>query len=196
MFFQHLLSKEKESPSQLSDFVAAAAAEAEATETNLPLSATLDDTNNQTNTSDEQQTPVSRAFYSMDTLQRKSSSNTNSSLSSSTSVSPIVQQKSHSRSSSSSSSNSSLQKKAKLNDEMNNNRSLNDLSQFVQLNKEEGSFLPPQPPPPPNQSDAKEDTTVITKSDSSIIDTKFVFNSYRGFRIHRYMNFINKQKDP
>jgi hypothetical protein len=132
----------------------------------------------------------------MDTLQRKSSSNTNSSLSSSTSVSPIVQQKSHSRSSSSSSSNSSLQKKAKLNDEMNNNRSLNDLSQFVQLNKEEGSFVPPQPPPPPppNQSDAKEETTVITKL---TIDTKFVFNdfhSYRGFRIHRHRNFINKQK--
>jgi transcription initiation factor IIF auxiliary subunit len=101
-------------------------------------------------------------------LQRKSSSNTNSSLSSSsTSASPVVQQKSHSRSSSSSSTNSSLQKKAKLNDEM-TNRSLNDLSQFVQLNKDERSFLPPAPP---NQSNEKE----TTKSNSSIIDTKFVF---------------------
>jgi hypothetical protein len=98
----------------------------------------------------------------MDPLQRKSSSNTNSSLSS-TSVSPIIQQKSHSRSSSSSStSNSSLQKKAKLNDEMNNNQSLSDLSQFVQLNKDERSFLPPQPP---NQSNEKEGITVTTKTD-------------------------------
>jgi hypothetical protein len=101
-------------------------------------------------------------------LQRKSSSNTNSSLSSSsTSVSPVVQQKSHSRSSSSSSTNSSLQKKAKLNDEI-NNRSLTDLSQFVQLNKEERNFLAP---PPPNQSNEKE----TNKANSSINDTKFVF---------------------
>ncbi|CAF2527129.1 unnamed protein product [Rotaria sp. Silwood2] len=172
---QHLFSKEKDSPSQLSDFVAAAAAEAAASETNLLPSSTLDDTNNQT-TSDEQQTPVSRAFYSMDMLKRKSSSNTNSSLSSSSSLStpnsPIVQQKCHSRSSSSSSSsNSSLQKKTKLNDEMNNNnnnRSLNDLSQFVQLNKDERNFHPPLP----NQSDDKEKTTVTTKSDSSISDIK------------------------
>jgi hypothetical protein len=98
-------------------------------------------------------------------LQRKSSSNTNSSLSSSsTSVSPVVQQKSHSRSSSSSSTNSSLQKKAKLNDEI-NNRSLTDLSQFVQLNKEERNFLAP---PPPNQSNEKE----TNKANSSINDTK------------------------
>ena len=154
--------KEKESPSQLSDFVAAAAAEAAASETTRP-SSTLDDTNNQTTTSEEQ-TPVSRAFNSSDILQRKSSSNTNSSLSSSsTSASPVVQQKSHSRSSSSSSTNSSLQKKAKLNDDT-SNRSLNDLSQFVQLNKDERSFLPPAPP-------EKE----TTKANSSINDTKFVF---------------------
>ncbi|UJR35760.1 hypothetical protein I4U23_028508 [Adineta vaga] len=170
--------KEKESPSQLSDFVAAAAAEAEASETNIPSSTSiLNDTNNQTNTSDEQQTPVPRTAHSIDALQRKSSSNTNSSLSSSSSAaSPIVQQKTHSRSSSSSSTNSSLQKKVKLNDEMNNNnRSLNDLSQFVQLNKEERSFLPPPPPPPSlssNQSDAKEATIMTTKSDSSTIDSK------------------------
>jgi hypothetical protein len=56
---------------------------------------------------------------------------------------------------------------------MNNNRSLNDLSQFVQLNKEERSFLPP---PPPNQSNEKEGTTVTTKPDTSIINTKFVFD--------------------
>jgi hypothetical protein len=94
-------------------------------------------------------------------LQRKSSSNTNSSLSSSsTSVSPIVQQ-------------------AKLNDEMNNNRSLNDLSQFVQLNKEERSFLPPPPPPSnTNQSDERDGTTVPTKTDSSITDTKLVFDLF------------------
>jgi hypothetical protein len=53
----------------------------------------------------------------------------------------------------------------------NNSRSLNDLSQFVQLSKDERSFLPP--PPPPNQLNEKETTT--TKSNSSSIDTKFVF---------------------
>ncbi|CAF3806135.1 unnamed protein product, partial [Rotaria magnacalcarata] len=58
---QHLYLKEKESPSQLSDFVAAAAAEAAASEPTLPSSSTLslDDTYNQTTTSDEQQTPFS-----------------------------------------------------------------------------------------------------------------------------------------
>lgn len=125
-----------------------------------------------------------RTLFSVDSLQRKSSSNTNSS-SSSTSVSPLVQQKSHSRSSSSSSTNSSLQKKAKLNDELNNNRSLNDLSQFVQLNKEERNFLPPQPP---NQSqhDKDEITPVKIKSDSSINDKKFVFS----------INFSKKEIAP
>ncbi|CAF4780437.1 unnamed protein product, partial [Rotaria magnacalcarata] len=67
----------KESPSQLSDFVAAAAAEAAASEPTLPSSLTLslDDTHNQTTTSDEQQTPVSRAFSTVEMLKRKSSSN-------------------------------------------------------------------------------------------------------------------------
>mgnify|MGYP006892780714 FL=1 len=132
--FQHLFLKEKESPSQLSDFVAAAAAEAA-----------------ETNTTDEQQASTSRTQNTSD----------NSSKKSVPSISPIVQQKSHSRSSSSSSSsttNSSLQKKPNLTDET-NNRSLNDLSQFVQLNKEDRNFLPP---PPPNQSNEK-DSPVHTK---------------------------------
>ncbi|CAM4813817.1 unnamed protein product [Rotaria magnacalcarata] len=170
---QHLYLKEKESPSQLSDFVAAAAAEAAASEPTLPSSSTLslDDTYNQTTTSDEQQTPVSRAFSTVEMLKRKSSSNASSSLSStSTPNSPLVQQNCHSRSSSSSSSsNSSLQKKAKLTDELNNNnRSLNDLSQFVQLNKDERTLQPPAS----NQSNEKEKTTVTNKSDSSTTDAK------------------------
>lgn len=168
--------KEKESPSQLSDFVAAAAAEAAASEPTLPSTSTLslDDTHNQTATSDEQ-TPVSRAFSTVEMLKRKSSSNTNSSSSStSTPNSPLVQQKCHSRSSSSSSaSNSSLQKKAKLTDELNNNnRSLNDLSQFVQLNNDERT---PQPSAS-NQSNETEKITVTNKSDSSTTDAKFVID--------------------
>ncbi|CAF1611709.1 unnamed protein product [Adineta ricciae] len=170
---KQLRSKEKENPSQLSDFIAAAAADAE---TDMPASS-LDDSNNQTNTSDEHPTPVPRTFHGIDTLQRKSSSNTNSSVSSTSSstVSPLAQQKSHSRSSSSSSStNSSLQKKAKINDEMNNNnQSLSDLSQFVQLNKEERSFVPPPPPPSStNQADTKEGAAVVTKPGSSTIESK------------------------
>ncbi|CAF5111610.1 unnamed protein product, partial [Rotaria magnacalcarata] len=56
---------------------------------------------NQTTTSDEQQTPVSRAFSTVEMLKRKSSSNASSSLSStSTPNSPLVQQNCHSRSSS------------------------------------------------------------------------------------------------
>ncbi|CAF5175001.1 unnamed protein product, partial [Rotaria sp. Silwood1] len=52
------------------------------------------------------------------------------------------------------------------NNNNNINRSLNDLSQFVQLNKDERNFHPPLP----NQSDDKEKTTVTIKSDSSIAD--------------------------
>jgi len=148
---QHLHLKEKESPSQLSDFITADTSTNENQLTSTS-SSNLDDTSqhhlNQSQT-DEQQTPISRAFHSVDVLPRKSSSNPNTSISSSTnSISPPVQhQKSHSRSSSnSSSSNSSSQKKVKLNDENNATTNLNDLSQFVQLNKEERNFLPPAPP--------------------------------------------------
>lgn len=134
----------------------------------------MDDTHNQTSTSDEQQTPVPRTSNSIEMLKRKSSSNTNSSLSStSTPASPVGQQKCHSRSSSSSSiSNSSHQKKAKLNDDANNNRSLNDLSQFVQLNKEERNVQPS------SVSNEKDKTTVTNKSNTSNKDPKFVFKFY------------------
>ena len=150
-FYQHLHLKEKESPSQLSDFITADTSTNENQLTSTS-SSNPDDTSqhhlNQSQT-DEQQTPIPRAFHSVDVLPRKSSSNPNTSISSSTnSISPPVQhQKSHSRSSSnSSSSNSSSQKKVKLNDENNATTNLNDLSQFVQLNKEERNFLPPAPP--------------------------------------------------
>ncbi|CAF4671412.1 unnamed protein product [Rotaria socialis] len=196
---QHLYLKEKESPSQLSDFVAAAAAEAAASEPTLPATSTLslDDTHNQTTTSDEQQTPVSRAFSTVEMLKRKSSSNTNSSLSSaSTPNSPLVQQKCHSRSSSSSSSsNSSLQKKAKLTDELNtNNRSLNDLSQFVQLNKDERTLQPLAS----NQSSEKVKTTVTNKSDSSTTDAKDDDND-EDFELNKKRKFstkLNKDGQP
>ena len=151
--------------------VAAVAAETAASEIDLP-SSTVDDTNNQTVSSDEQQPPVSRGIYSMDMLQRKPSSNTNSSLSSSTSTStsPNLQQKCHSRSSSSSSSslsNSSLQKRPKSNDETNQSRSLNDLSQFVQLNKDEKSFPLSSGHKPSN----KKGTTILTRNIDSLSTT-------------------------
>ena len=130
-------------------------------------SSTLDESNNQSIHSDEQQTPVPRSTQTPDVLPRKSSSfnNNNSSMSSSTSISPVVQHKSHSRSSStSSSSNSSSHKKVKTTDEnsSNNNstnQSLNDLSQFVQLSREERNFLPP--PLPPSISHDKDESTKI-----------------------------------
>jgi hypothetical protein len=183
--FKRLLCKEKESPSQLSDFIVGVTIETNTGNSHLSSTSmsTVDELNNQSMTNDEQQPPVSRAFHAIDVLPRKASSNMNSSVSSSTSISPIIENKCQSRSSSSStssSSNVSIQKKTKGNDETmpnttSTNQSLNDLSQFVQLNKDERSFLPPAPPSQQTSSastNSTRDEPMKTNSDKG--DNKYV----------------------